>query len=257
MKYITQYQLLEAFKVKDVNPIQQEFMRLFLAKCDELGIQVNNQATTLQKNNNTWIINLSLSEVLKLVQESGWQQYAEGIRKGKADRLLADPWLKFVNGVLSKMTKPKRGIAHWIIVNDNVRQMISTYGIAKHSSMRTFYFEELGTAEKALGRFYNELVLVINNYVDGVKRDFEMDRALELLEIGFFNSLSVDQLKFLMKKYPELTWNQVFYRADFPQQTFKEITADPAFSDSLKHRVFINPNYADYDKVEDVLGDWE
>lgn len=261
MRHITPYQIWEAYQVKDFNPIQQEFMKLFLAKCDELGIQVNNLATERQQNNNTWIINLSPSEVLKLIQESGWQQYLEGIRRGKVDKLLSSNLFKMIAPALDRTTSAKPGIAHWIISNDNVRQMFTGYwhggGTAQPSSQRTIIFEELSTPEKALGRFYNELVLAVNHYLNRIDASLKNDYVgLIDSEPKIFDFLSAAQIKLLMKKYPNFSWYKVFATADLHQQTFKDITEDPEFSKEAKQQVFANPNWADYDKVEDVLGDW-
>lgn len=258
MKHLIPYPLWEAYQVKEVNPIQQEFMKLFLAKCDELGIQVNNLATDRQKNNNTWIINLSPSEVLKLIQESGWQQYLEGIRKGKAERLLKSKIFELARPAFSQFTNPAPGSAHWIIANDNVRQMIRPFHSHSHtqpSSQRLIEFGEL-TAQQAIGRFYNELVLVINAYLNTIKRSLENNYLPNLTNFKFFDSLSTDQIKFLMQKYPKFSWNEVFLKANLPQVTFTEISKDSDFSEEIKQHLFSNPNWDSYDKVEDILGDW-
>jgi hypothetical protein len=258
MKHVIPYQLWEAYRFKESNPIQQEFMNLFLAKCDELGIQVDNLATELQKNNNTWIINLPLSDVLRLIQESGWQQYLEGIRKGKAERLLKSKLFELARPAFSKFTNSAPGTAHWKISNDNVRQMIKPYyshSHAQHSSQRTIDFNEL-TAQQAIGKFYNELVLVINAYLNTIESSLEKNYLPNLTNFNFFDSLSTDQIKFLMKKYPNLNWNEVFSKVDLPQATFMEISKDSDFSEEIKQHLLSNPNWAQYDKVEDILGDW-
>lgn len=259
MKHVIPYQLWEAYRFKESNPIQQEFMKLFLAKCDELGIQVDNLATELQKNNNTWIINLAPSDVLKLFLESGWQQWTEGIRKGKAERLMKDPLFNLAKPAISKLKKPTVGTAHWIISNDNVRQMIQGWHgatKAQHSSQRNIIFSEVDNVEEAIGLFYNQLTLVSYNLVEMINRFFERNYYINLLNLNLFDSLSFEQIRGLMKKYPEFSWNEVFAKADLPQSTFKEVLNSPEASDEMKHRAFNNPNYADYDKVEDILGDW-
>lgn len=259
MKHIIRFHIFEAWKPKEFDPIQQEFVQKFLAKCEEIGISVQNKATELQKKNNTWIINLPISDVLKLFLESGWQQYLTGIRKGKAERLMKGPLFKMAEPALANMKVPREGTAHWIIANNNVRQMIKAWhgaSAATHSSQRNIVFSELENSDQALGLFYSQLALVIYNQLTNIRYGLENGNTDWLLTYKFFDALSIGQVGELMKKYPSLNWNEVFSKADLPQSTFKEIVSSPDFSNELKQRVFNNPNYADYDKVEDVLGDW-
>jgi hypothetical protein len=139
-----------------------------------------------------------------------------------------------------------------------VRQMIKPYyshSHAQHSSQRTIDFNEL-TAQQAIGKFYNELVLVINAYLNTIESSLEKNYLPNLTNFNFFDSLSTDQIKFLMKKYPNLNWNEVFSKVDLPQATFMEISKDSDFSEEIKQHLLSNPNWAQYDKVEDILGDW-
>ena len=209
---------------------------------------------------------MPLSDVLRLIQESGWQQYLEGIRKGKAERLLANPMFKMAQPAISRSTKPHRGTAHWKISNDNVRQMIRVGywrggpapAPTQPSSQRTINFYKTSSPEKAMGRFYNELVLTLNNFLNGVKNQLEHSHNQEwLVSIGFFDHLTAEQIKGLMVKYlnPPL-WQKIFSTADLAEQTFKDLHSDPNLGAELKQNLFSNPNWSDYDKVEDVLVDW-
>lgn len=264
MKHIIAYPLWEAWRPKEVNPIQQEFIRLFLAKCDELGIQINNLATDLQKKNNTYIINLAPSDVLKLFLDSGWQQHSSGIRKGKAVRLAKSPSLELFKEIILSMDKPTLGTAHWIIANDNIRQMIgvgrwwTSTGptAAQHSSQRSVIFGEMQNAEEALGRFFNELVLVLTNVIYSLDSAFKGNRTQYFESNGLFSKIFPTQLKGLIKGYPDFSWKQLLGQVEMPDATFKAIIQDPGFSEDLKKEVLNNPNYSSYEKVEDILGDW-
>lgn len=259
MKHIIKYSLFEAWRPKEFNPIQQEFMKLFLEKCDELGIKVENLATELQKKNNTWIINLPVADVLKLFLDSGWDSFTKGIRKTKANRLLANPMFRLISASLTKKTAQHPALAHWIIANNNIRQIIRPWsgGGQQHSSTRDVVFSEVQSVEDVLGLFYNQLTLVINNQIARMLYYLDNNQAEPLIANKVFDAASLDQIKDSIKKYPDFNWNEIFAKADLPQATFKEILGSPDFSEELKRLALNNPNYADYNKVEDVLGDWE
>lgn len=261
MKHIIAYPLWEAWRPKEVNPIQQEFIRLFLAKCDELGIQVDNQATDLQKKNNTYIINLAFSDVLKLFLYSGWQQYNSGIRKGKAERLAKNPEFNLFKGLILSMDKPEPGTAHWIIVNNNIRQYIRPWGssgsgFTQHSSQRAVIFGEMQNAEEALGRFFNQFALVLADRVSYLDSMFSNDLIQRAMGANLFERVEPTQLKAMISKYPDFSWNQLLGQVEMPDATFRAIIQDPDFSEDLKKEVLTNPNYSSYEKVEDILGDW-